>query len=72
VHQLLVAGGDLRVANAYGHTPLGLSRKGSSVRQCLQQVEQGGPDELSRLERALKQAQSQAALESAQQAEAAE
>jgi hypothetical protein len=54
VQLLVVCGADLHVANAYGHTPLGLSRKGSAVRQCLLQLQEGGPEERQRLNAALK------------------
>jgi len=70
VQLLLVCGADLRVANSYGHTPLSLSRKGSSVRQCLLQLQEGGPEERQRLEAGLKlrHQQSMAARESLQMA----
>lgn len=51
---LLVHGADLQVANAYGHTPLSLSRKGSAVRQCLMQLQEGGAEERQHLQTALK------------------
>ena len=68
VQLLLVHGADLRVANSYGHTPLSLSHKGSSVRQCLLQLQEGGPEERQRLQAALKlrHQQSMAAREAAQ------
>lgn len=74
VQLLLVCGADLRVANSYGHTPLALARKGSAVRQCLLQLQEGGPEERQRLQAALKlrRQQSMAARESAALAAQAE
>lgn len=69
VQLLLVHGADLHVANSYGHTPLSLSCKGSSVRHCLLQLLEGpGPEERQRLQAALKlrHQQSLASRESAQ------
>lgn len=74
VQLLLVCGAELNVANSYGHTPLSLSRKGSAVRQCLLQLQEGGPEERQCLQASLKlrQQQSMAALESAALAAQAE
>lgn len=67
VQLLVVCGADLHVANAYGHTPVGLSRQDSAVRQCLLQLQEGGPEERQRLNAALKlrHQQSMAARDSA-------
>jgi hypothetical protein len=74
VQLLLVCGADLLVANIYGHTPLALSRKGSAVRQCLLQLQEGGPEERQRLQTGLKlrHQQSMAARDSAALAAQAE
>lgn len=74
VQLLVVCGADLHVANTYGHTPLGLSLKGSAVRQCLLQLQEGGPEERQRLNAALKlrHQQSMAARDSAALAAQAE
>lgn len=72
VNLLLVSGADLHVANAYGHTPLAMARKGSSARQSLLAVAEGGPLEIQRLQQALtlRRQHSTAARESAAQAAA--
>lgn len=54
VQLLLVCGADLHVANSYDHTPPSLARKGSAVRQCLLQLQEGGPEERQRLQTSLK------------------
>jgi ankyrin repeat protein len=70
VHLLLVAGADVRVINCYGHTPLALACKGSRVRQCLLQAEEGGPAEAQRLKQTLQlqHLQSRAARDATQRA----
>lgn len=73
VQLLLVCGADLHVANAYGHTPLSLSRRGSAVRQCLLQLQEGGAEERARQAGLqLRHQQSMAAREAAQLAAQAE
>jgi hypothetical protein len=71
---LLVCGADTHVANAYGHTPLALAHKGSAVRQCLQELQDRGPEARQRLQATIKlrQQQSMAARDGAALAAQAE